>query len=280
VSVTSPHFARLPPEINSALIFSGPGPGPLLAAANAWDGLAGELASSASSFSSVTSDLANGAWQGASSTAMMALATHYVNWLSAAAAQAEEVSHQASAIATAFEVALSATVQPAMVAANRALVQALAVNNHLGQNTPAIADIEAAYEQMWAADVAAMSGYHADASAAVAKIQPWQQALSGTGQLTFGPPGSVRPTQALMLGSGPATTNQGGVGGLRSGSGTGGISPTNLVSGLLNSPTASTGGLNASIGHSGLLGHAPLTSAIDPGGAVGPQPGLRPPGPA
>lgn len=179
--MTNPHFAWLPPEVNSALIFSGPGPGPLLAAAAAWDGLAGELASSASSFSSVTTDLASGSWQGASSTAMMTVASQYVSWLSAAAAQAEEVSHQASAIATAFEVALAATVQPAVVAANRALVSALAANNHLGQNTPAIADIEAAYDQMWASDVAAMFGYHADASAAVAKLPPWNQVLQNLG---------------------------------------------------------------------------------------------------
>lgn len=111
----------------------------------------------------------------------MSVASQYVSWLSAAAAQAEEVSHQASAIATAFEVALAATVQPAVVAANRALVSALAANNHLGQNTPAIADIEAAYEQMWASDVAAMFGYHADASAAVAKLPPWNQVLQNLG---------------------------------------------------------------------------------------------------
>lgn len=112
---------------------------------------------------------------------MMTVASQYVSWLSAAAAQAEEVSHQASAIATAFEVALAATVQPAVVAANRALVSALAANNHLGQNTPAIADIEAAYDQMWASDVAAMFGYHADASAAVAKLPPWNQVLQNLG---------------------------------------------------------------------------------------------------
>jgi PPE-repeat protein len=100
--VTSPHFAWLPPEINSALIFAGPGAAPLLAAAAAWDGLAEDLASSASSFFSVTSDLTNGSWQGASAAAMMAVATQYVSWLSAAAAQAEMVSSQASAIAAAF----------------------------------------------------------------------------------------------------------------------------------------------------------------------------------
>jgi PPE-repeat protein len=218
--VTSPHYARLPPEINSALIFAGPGAAPLLAAAKAWDGLADDLASSASSFSSVTSDLANGSWQGASSAAMMAVATQYVSWLSAAAAQAQAASSQASAIAAAFETALEATVQPAVVAANRNLVQALASTNHLGQNAPAIADIEAAYEQMWASDVVAMSGYHADASAAVAKLAPWQEVLP-----------------RLDLGSGRYVT--------------GGVSP-NFSSDLLNSATASTG-FNPGVSGPGLL---------------------------
>ncbi|WP_116671318.1 PPE domain-containing protein, partial [Mycobacterium persicum] len=43
-------FAWLPPEINSARIFAGAGAGPLFAAAAAWQGLAAELAGSASSF--------------------------------------------------------------------------------------------------------------------------------------------------------------------------------------------------------------------------------------
>jgi PPE-repeat protein len=191
--VTSPHFAWLPPEINSALIFAGPGAAPLLAAAAAWDGLAEDLASSASSFFSVTSDLTNGSWQGASAAAMMAVATQYVSWLSAAAAQAEAASSQAAAIAAAFETALAATVQPAVVAANRGLVQALVATNWFGLNAPAIMDTEAAYEQMWASDVAAMFGYHADASEAAAQLAPWQQVLEkvgftfNNGQMGFGP---------------------------------------------------------------------------------------------
>jgi PPE-repeat protein len=179
--VTNPHFAWLPPEINSALMFAGPGSGPLLAAAAAWNELASELASSAGSFGSVTSDLASGSWLGPTSAAMMAVASQYSTFLIGAAAQAEEAASQAGAAAAAFESALAATVQPAVVAANRALMQLLANTNFLGQNAPAIADIEAAYEQMWALDVSAMAGYHFDASAAAERLAPWRQILQAIG---------------------------------------------------------------------------------------------------
>jgi PPE-repeat protein len=53
-------FMVLPLEINSLLMFSGAGSGPLLEAAAAWDGLAAELGSAASSLGSVTSGLAGG----------------------------------------------------------------------------------------------------------------------------------------------------------------------------------------------------------------------------
>ncbi|OOK66369.1 PPE family protein [Mycobacterium kansasii] len=52
------NFSVLPPEINSARMFVGAGPGPMLSAAAAWDGLAAELQAAATSFSSVTSELA------------------------------------------------------------------------------------------------------------------------------------------------------------------------------------------------------------------------------
>ncbi len=58
------NFSVLPPEINSLRIFAGTGSGPMLAAAAAWDGLADELSTAAAAFSSVTSGLTGGSWQG------------------------------------------------------------------------------------------------------------------------------------------------------------------------------------------------------------------------
>ncbi len=81
------NYAVLPPELNSLRMFTGAGSAPMLAAAVAWDGLAAELGSAASSFGSVTSDLASQAWQGPAAAAMAAAAAPYAGWLSAAAGQ-------------------------------------------------------------------------------------------------------------------------------------------------------------------------------------------------
>uniref|UniRef100_UPI003C6CDA0A PPE domain-containing protein n=1 Tax=Mycobacterium tuberculosis TaxID=1773 RepID=UPI003C6CDA0A len=103
-----------------------------------------------------------------------------------------------------FEAALAATVDPALVAANRARLVALAVSNLLGQNTPAIAAAEAEYELMWAADVAAMAGYHSGASAAAAALpafSPPAQALGG-GVGAFLTALFASPAKALSLNAG------------------------------------------------------------------------------
>lgn len=259
--MTSPHFAWLPPEINSALLFAGPGVAPLLAAATAWEGLAEDLASSASSFLSVTTDLASGSWQGASAAAMLSVATQYSGWLSAAAAQAGIAATQATAIAGAFEAALAATVQPAVVTANRMLVRVLANTNWFGLNAPAIMDTEAAYEQMWAADVAAMFNYHVDASAAVGQLPPWQQILQkfgfqfSNGELSssgwnvgFGNIGSQN------IGSGNSGNSNLGWGNLGNGSiGFGNTGNNDFGVGLTGSNQIGFGGFNSGTGNIGLF---------------------------
>jgi PPE-repeat protein len=168
--VMFPTFPWLPPEINSALMFSGAGSGPLFTAASAWDGLAADLSGAASSFQSVVTGLTAGTWTGPAALSMAAAATPYVTWLNAAAAQAEAAGAQAIAAATAFEAAQSATVTPAAVAANRTQLMTLVATNFLGLNTPAIFATEFEYVEMWAQDVAAMFGYHGSAASAAAML--------------------------------------------------------------------------------------------------------------
>jgi PPE-repeat protein len=165
-------FAILPPEINSGRMYAGPGSGPMLAAAAAWDGLATEVRSAAACYASVISGLTAGPWLGPASAAMAAAAGRYVAWMSSTAAQAEQAATQAKAAAAAFEVALAATVPPPVVAANRILLMALVATNIFGQNTAAIAATEAQYAEMWAQDAAAMYGY-AGVSASATTLTPF-----------------------------------------------------------------------------------------------------------
>lgn len=172
-------FLTWPPETNSALMFAGAGGAPMVAAAAAWDGLADALGSAGQAFSSTTASLTDQAWQGPAAAAMLAAAQRYTYLLSAAQSQAEITAAQAQAIVGAFESARAATVHPLSVSANRSQLLRLAVSNLFGQNTPAIAAAEAEYESMWAADVAAMVGYHSGVSAAAAQISAWPRFLEG-----------------------------------------------------------------------------------------------------
>lgn len=168
-------FWALPPEINSARMYAGAGSTPLLTAAGMWDAVASELRSAASAFTSAIAGL-TGVWVGPSSAAMSRAATCYAGWLTSTAARAEATAQLARAAAAAYEAARAATVPPALVAANRAQLAALVVTNLLGQNTPAIAALDAAYAEMWAQDIAAMAEYQAVSAASTSGLQPFDSA--------------------------------------------------------------------------------------------------------
>ncbi|CKQ88978.1 PPE family protein [Mycobacterium tuberculosis] len=152
-------FGALPPEINSGRMYAGPGSGPLLAAAAAWDALAAELYSAAASYGSTIEGLTVAPWMGPSSITMAAAVAPYVAWISVTAGQAEQAGAQAKIAAGVYETAFAATVPPPVIEANRALLMSLVATNIFGQNTPAIAATEAHYAEMWAQDAAAMYGY-------------------------------------------------------------------------------------------------------------------------
>ena len=175
----------LPPEINSGRMYSGPGSGPMLAAAEAWDGLAVELRSTAAAYSSVVSGL-TWEWRGTASAMMAAAASPYAAWITVTAEQAEQTATQARLAAAAFESAFAETLPPQVITANRFQLMSLIATNFFGQNTPAIMATQAAYMEMWAQDAAAMYGYACSSANATELTQ-------------FGPP--------------PQTTNRAGMAG-------------------------------------------------------------------
>ena len=172
-------YVGLPPEINSARMYSGPGSESMLAAAAAWNAVSAEMRSAAIDYGSVIAALTSESWFGPSSTKMSAAVAPFVEWLNTTAAQAEQAGTQANAAAAAYEAAFAATVPPAAVAANRTQLTNLLASNIFGQNAGLIAANEVQYGEMWAQDAAAMTNYSA-ASRAATEMTPFQQPQSDT----------------------------------------------------------------------------------------------------
>lgn len=152
-------------------MYAGAGATPLLAAATAWNDIAVELSTVASSFETVITRLTTEHWMGPASLSMAAAAQPLVVWLTYTAETSALAAAQANASAAAFEAAFAMTVPPPEVAANRALLAELVAANVFGQNVAAIAAAEARYAEMWAQDAAAMYGYAA-ASAVAGRLNP------------------------------------------------------------------------------------------------------------
>jgi len=186
-------FGALPPEINSGRMYGGPGSGPMLAAATAWDQVAQELNSSAASYRSAVAVLATDGWRGPSSATMAGAASRYVDWLHTTAGQAEQTATQVRTATAAYQTARAATVPPPLIAANRLKLSTLIATNFFGQNSPAIAATETDYERMWAQDAVAMYNY-AESAASASTLTPFTPPPTVT---TPAPAVAAQPAQAL-----------------------------------------------------------------------------------
>ncbi|QLL09680.1 PPE family protein [Mycobacterium vicinigordonae] len=167
-------FGALSPEVNSSRMYAGPGSLPLMASASAWQALAGQLESVRRGYTATISELEGQAWSGDASASMAGAVQPYLDWIAETAAQADEAATRARAAIAAYEAAFTATVPPAVVAANRAQYQALVRANLFGQYTAAVAAIESDYAEMWAQDAQAMYGY-ARASSAATALTPFTE---------------------------------------------------------------------------------------------------------
>jgi PPE-repeat protein len=197
-------FGMLPPEVNSARMYAGPGSSSMQAAASSWNGLAAELSSAATGYEQVVNQLVSDEWMGPASTAMASAAQSYVSWLSNTATQAEQAATQATSAAAAYEQAFAATIPPPMVAANRAETAAAVQANVFGQYTALIAQLEAQYGEMWAQDSSAMYTY-ASQSAAATQVTPFASPAASTN-----PAGTATQAAAVTAaqGNSAATSSQ------------------------------------------------------------------------
>lgn len=172
-------FGALPPEINSGLMYAGAGSGSMMGAASGWNTLAAELNSAAVAYDRVVTTLSSEEWLGQASASMAEAAAPYVEWMRSTAAAAEHAASQAMSAATAFETAHATIVPPPVIAANRVNLAQLLSTNVLGQNTGAIAALEAQYGEMWATDSATMYNY-AGRSANISAVKPFTSAPDTT----------------------------------------------------------------------------------------------------
>ncbi|MGB3520533.1 MAG: PPE domain-containing protein [Mycobacterium sp.] len=166
--MTAPVWMASPPEVHSAALSSGPGPGALLSAAGAWSSLSMEYTAIAEALRDLLGATQAASWQGPSAERYLAAHVPYLAWLATASADSAARASRHETAAAAYVSALAAMPTMPELAANHAIHGILVATNFFGVNTIPIAVNEADYVRMWIQAATTMATYEAVSGAAVA----------------------------------------------------------------------------------------------------------------
>jgi PPE-repeat protein len=186
-------FAAYPPEVISALIYSGPGSISYTTAATSWNALSAELQSYATSLNNVVTELSDQEWAGPSSAQMATAFAPYIEWAQTTSTQLEQMAVQINEGAAAYEQVFGSVVPPPLIATNRVQLAKAIATNVFGQNNNVISQLESQYSEFWAQNTSAMNTYDVQSTNATSQLAPVKNAP----EVSTGDGGKTASTNAV-----------------------------------------------------------------------------------
>ncbi|KCB57951.1 PPE family protein PPE57 [Mycobacterium tuberculosis BTB09-565] len=164
----------IPAEYISNIIYEGPGADSLSAAAEQLRLMYNSANMTAKSLTDRLGELQEN-WKGSSSDLLADAAGRYLDWLTKHSRQILETAYVIDFLAYVYEETRHKVVPPATIANNREERRRLIASNVAGVNAPAIADLDAQYDQYRAQNIAVMNDYVSWTRSALSDLPRWRE---------------------------------------------------------------------------------------------------------